>query len=148
MKNKKKSYGIENEMNLKLIIGLTRTASFHTRMTQSTLSEYNLTIAQFGVLEVLYHLGDLKICEIIEKTLSTSGNMTVVINNLERDGYIQRYTSAEDKRVSMISLTEKGKILIAEVFPIHVARVYKHFENLNYDEKEQLLLLLKKLNGK
>ena len=110
MKTKKKSYGIENEINLKLIIALTRTASFHTRMTQSTLSEYNLTVAQFGVLEALYHLGDMKICEIIEKTLSTSGNMTVVINNLERDGYIQRYTSAEDKRVSMISLTEKGKL--------------------------------------
>jgi len=46
-------------------------------------------------MEALYHLGDLKICEIIEKTLSTSGNMTVVIRNLEKESYITRYQSIE-----------------------------------------------------
>ncbi len=146
MKITRKPYGKENELNLKLVIALSRTISAENRMTQATLREYGLTIAQFGVLEALYHLGNLKICEIIEKTLSTSGNMTVVINNLERDGYIHRYSDLEDKRVSMIALTNKGTAIISEVFPVHVERLFNHFEVLDLEEKKTLLALLKRLN--
>lgn len=148
MKTTKKPYGKENDLNLKLVIALARTVSEENRMTQATLRSYGLTIAQFGVLEALYHLGDLKICEIIEKTLSTSGNMTVVISNLERDGFVSRYTSAEDKRVTMVTLSERGRETIEAVFPIHVDRLFRHFANLDMTEKQQLLSLLKKLNGK
>jgi len=141
------SYGNENDTNLKLVIGANRTASLLNRGTQSLVGEYGLTVPQFGVLEALYHLGDLKICEIIEKTLSTSGNMTVVIKNLERDGFVERHNSPEDLRVSLISLTSKGTELIEKIFPLHVKALANVMDRLTIEEKAQLQKLLKKLNG-
>lgn len=147
MKKTKKPYGQENDLNLKLVIGLSRTAVSMHRATQTFLAGYGLTLAQFGVLEVLYHRGDLKICEIIEKTLSTSGNMTVVIKNLERDGFVIRTNNPEDLRVHYIQLTEQGRRLLDDIFPKHLEGIDAFFSKLNSEEKEQLVKLLKKNNG-
>ena len=139
-------YGEANNKNLRLVIGLSRSNLKIERATQSILPEYKITLPQFGVMEALYHLGDLKICEIIEKTLSTSGNMTVVIRNLEKGSYISRYQSIEDKRASVISLTEKGVRLIEKIFPVNLKITGTMFKYLTDTEKDELAKLLKKLN--
>lgn len=141
------NYGEENTSNLKLVIAISRTNTSFQRIMQSFFSNYDLTIAQFGVLETLYHLGDLKICELIDKTLSTSGNMTVVIRNLEKEGLIERHVKAEDRRAFVIGLTEEGSRLIKEVFDAHLAVLEGFFINLDQDEKQLLQKMLKKLNG-
>lgn len=140
-------YGEENQLNLKLVIGFSRSALSLHRNTQRLVSEYGLTLPQFGVLEALYHLGSLRICDIIEKTLSTSGNMTVVIRNLEIDGLIHRFQDPQDKRVFRIEITEKGRGIIADLFPKHLEDLEKILQRLDPDEKEELLRLMKKMNG-
>lgn len=140
-------YGDNNSINLKMVIALSRTQTSFARILQQYLSDYNLTIAQFGVMEALYHLGDLKICELIEKTLSTSGNMTVVIRNLEKEALIERRVNNDDRRAFLIALTEKGRMLIKPVFEGHLTILDAFFDRLTADEREQLLALLKKLNG-
>lgn len=143
----KNDYGEENSINLKLVIGLSRTQTSFSRVLQNFLGNYRLTIAQFGVLEALYHLGDLKICELIEKTLSTSGNMTVVIRNLEKEGLIKRTVDPNDKRAFFIALTDEGRTLIKPVFEAHLVELESFFSVLDPDEKAMLLELLKKLNN-
>ena len=140
-------YGKDNTINLKLVIALSRTQTSFARVVQNFLSPYDLTIAQFGVLEVLYHLGDLKICELIEKTLSTSGNMTVVIRNLEKEGLIKRQVNAADRRAFVIGLTDAGRTLIKPVFEQHLFLLEDIFGRLTQEDKDALLILLKKLNG-
>lgn len=144
---KSKVYGDENSINLRLVIALSRTNSSLNRALQNFLNAYDLTPAQFGVLETLYHLGELRICELIEKTLSTSGNMTVVIRNLEKEGLIQRQVSASDRRAFVIALTDSGRGLIQPVFEEHLLLLDDFFERLNTKEKSELQSLLKKLNG-
>lgn len=139
-------YGEANNKNLRLVVGISRSSLKIGRATQSILTEYNITLPQFSVMEVLYHLGDLKICEIIEKTLSTSGNMTVVIRNLEKESYVTRYQSVEDKRASVISLTEKGARLIEMIFPANLKVTDTIFKHLTDREKDELTALLKKMN--
>jgi DNA-binding MarR family transcriptional regulator len=147
MKNKYYNYNQEETTNLKLVIGLYRSYNELNKQTQRVLSEYKLTIAQFGVLEALYHLGDLKINDIIEKTLSTSGNITVVIKNLEKDHLIERYKDQKDSRICMIRLTGTGEELISSIFPKHLEQLDATLHNLEEEEKMQLIMLLKKLNG-
>lgn len=144
---RKKSYGKENDINLKLVIALMRTTLSDNRRMLNFLGQYDLTLAQFGVLEALYHLGDLRISELLEKTLSTGGNMTVVVKNLEKNGLVKRLQCSEDKRAYVISLTEEGTSLIEEVFPPHLDQLKLFFTRLTMDEKDQLFKLLKKLNG-
>lgn len=143
----KQKYGQGNQLNLNLIIGLYRSYARLNRNTQRLLSQHNLTLAQFGVLEVLYHLGPMKIGDVIAKTLSTSGNMTVVIKNLEKEGWIRRAVDPADGRVSVIQLTKQGEQLIATVFPKHLSELDKMLVNLTQADKKQLIDLLKKLNG-
>jgi len=144
---KSKIYGEENSINLRLVIALSRTNSSLNRALQSFLNAYDLTPAQFGVLETLYHLGELRICELIDKTLSTSGNMTVVIRNLEKEGLIKRQVSASDRRAFVIALTDQGRELIAPVFEEHLLLLEDFFMRVNAEEKSELQGLLKKLNG-
>ncbi|HER0790916.1 TPA: MarR family transcriptional regulator [Streptococcus pyogenes] len=104
----------------------------------------DLTATQFSVLEVLYTKGCMRINHLIDSLLATSGNMTVVLNNMERNGWISKCKDKTDKRAYVVTLTDKGTRLIEAVLPKHVARVEEAFAVLT--EKEQLCLieLLKK----
>lgn len=105
---------------------------------------FELTPTQFAVLDVLYAKGTLKIGELINSMLATSGNMTVVIKNMEKKGWVERIMCPNDKRAFLVSLTEEGEAVIKEALPKHIARVEETFSVLTEDEQEELIRLLKK----
>lgn len=137
---------MENNTNFKVVIGLRRSLNTLCKYESLAIKEAGLTIAQFGVLEALYHKGDMNVSQIIEKTLSTSGNMTVVIENLRKAGLIRKYPCPTDKRISIISISKKGSELISTIFPAHSDNIDRALINLDSEEKEQLVYLLKKLS--
>lgn len=145
-KSDKYKYGEESNLNVKLIVALHRSMQPQEKGLTSLLACHNLTISQFGVLESLYHIGAMNINQIIEKTLSTSGNMTVVIKNLVKQGLVTKNRDPEDGRAFLIHLTDKGLSTISEVFPAHLFVLKEEFSSLEIDEKKELLRLLKKLN--
>jgi len=146
MNNNIKDYGMKNRLNLNVVIGLYRSYFRIHRSTQKLIASYNITMPQFGVMEALYHLGDMNIGEIIDRTLSTSGNMTVVIKNLEQDGWITRHTDPADKRAYLVQLTKRGEELIETIFPKHLNDLDGLLDNLDTKEKEHLSYLFKKMN--
>lgn len=109
------------------------------------LAAHNLTISQFGVIEALYHLGPLSQRELAEKILRSSGNLTMVIDNLERDGLVRRDRDEVDRRIMRVSLTPDGEALIGRVLPTHVAGIREVFSVLTAEERAQLTSLSKKL---
>jgi MarR family 2-MHQ and catechol resistance regulon transcriptional repressor len=147
MSKEKISYGELSDLNLKLLIALSRTTQGVHKREHRTIKEGGLTVSQFAVLEILYHKGDLRICEILEKALATGGNMTVVIDNLVRDGLVRRCIDPSDRRVNLISITEKGRELIGSIFPKHLENINEIFSVLTEEEKHNLINLLKKLSG-
>ena len=147
MDKEKNTYGELVDLNLKTLIALSRcTYNVHKR-EYKTIKEGGLTVSQFAVLEILYHKGDLRVCEIMDKILSTGGNMTVVIDNLVKGNLVKRCTDPKDRRVNLISITEEGKSLISDIFPIHLENINEIFSNLTSEEKKNLISLLKKLSG-
>lgn len=102
-------------------------------------------MTQFAVLEALFHKGPLTVNEIIETTLSSSGNMGVVIRNLEKAGFVKKAVSEQDRRSRKVSLTDKGEELIAALFPEHVKDIMRAFKGLDISEKSALIELVKKL---
>ena len=147
MKNNNKNYGEHTELNLKVLITLSRSTQAVRKKEIRTIKEGGLTVAQFAVLEALYHKGDMRICEIIEKVLSTGGNMTVVIENLLKDGLVSKCPDENDRRVSLIHLTEKGNALIEKIFPKHLENINEIFDVLTTEDKINLINLFKKLSG-
>ena len=104
-----------------------------------------LSPSQFGVLEVLYHLGSMCQGEIGAKILKSSGNITMVIDNLEKRGLVRRIRDAEDRRKIGISLTDQGCQLIAQLLPGHVAAITAEMSVLTPQEQEALGELTRKL---
>ena len=105
----------------------------------------DLTYSQFAVLETLYHLGHMTQGEISTKVLKSGSNMTTVIDNLERDGFVRRERDEEDRRVIHVYLTAAGKGKIETVFPGHVAALVEEFSLLSANEQKTLGELCKKL---
>ena len=105
----------------------------------------DLTLSQFGVLESLYHLGPMCQGEVSSKLLKSTGNITLVLDNLEKRSLIRRQRDQEDRRMVMISLTPTGEELIAKVLPVHVAAIEDELSVLSSEEQEIFGALCKKL---
>ncbi|MGT2888311.1 MarR family winged helix-turn-helix transcriptional regulator [Streptococcus didelphis] len=107
----------------------------------------DLTPTQFAVLDVLYAKGTLKIGELINSMLATSGNMTVVIKNMEKKGWVLRHMCPNDKRSFLVSLTAEGQTVIEQALPAHINRVEEIFSVLTESEQKELIRLLKKFKN-
>jgi MarR family transcriptional regulator, 2-MHQ and catechol-resistance regulon repressor len=120
------------------------TAAVDARINRP-LARVELTASQFGVLEALWHLGPLSHGDIGRKLLKSSGNVTVVIDNLARRGLVSRERDPADRRVSRVALTSDGRRLLERVFPCHVQRVVDAFDELTREDLETLSYLLRRL---
>ncbi len=140
-----KKYGKKADIALGMWVKLARATSFFGKATLKDITSYGLTPPQFGVLESLGHLGPMKISGMCAKQLVSGGNLTVVIDNLERDGLVERKPSKEDRRAITIQLTNKGQKLFKEIFTTHAKYVAKLASVLTEQEQEQLAALAKKL---
>jgi MarR family 2-MHQ and catechol resistance regulon transcriptional repressor len=109
------------------------------------LREAGLTESQFGVLEALYHLGPLCQKDLAGKILKSAGNLTTVVDNLERRGLVARRRGADDRRVVTVVLTGDGETLIRDLFPRHAARLAEAFAVLAPAEQEELAALCRRL---
>lgn len=118
--------------------------SVHNEAMRS-LAQEDLTPSQFGVLEALYHVGPMCLSVLAGKILKTSGNLTMVVGNLEKRGLITRQQSTHDRRFVSASITEKGKRLIARVFPEHASRITGLMGRLTPYEQDTLAELCRKL---
>lgn len=108
----------------------------------------NLTITQFGVLEALHHIGPLCQGELAEKLLRSGGNLTLVVDNLEKSGLVERERDPADRRFVVVKLTAKGSAFIAELFPKIAARVTAEMSTLSSTELLELGRLSKKVGLK
>jgi MarR family 2-MHQ and catechol resistance regulon transcriptional repressor len=109
------------------------------------MRSFGLTESQFGVLEALLHLGPLCQRELAAKVLKSAGNMTTVVDNLQRRGLVERTRDEEDRRVVTIHLTDRGESLIREAFPRVVKALVGAFSALSAVEQKQLAALCRRL---
>ena len=131
--------GTKTEVScLNAYINLMRAAESVSIRVHSYLGEMRITYSQFAVLEVLLHLGPLTQNQIAKKILKTKGNMTMILDNLEKRELVKRSRLISDRRVQNITLTATGSKFIKKIFPIHVERVVKEFQVLTSEQKEQL----------
>lgn len=138
--------GTTEEMGaLEVYIKLSRAAEAVTTRINAYLKDENLTISQFGVLEAIYHLGPMHQNQLGEKMLKSGGNMTMVIDNLEKRGLVQRERNPNDRRCVVVQLTEAGRELIEGLFPRHVQIVVNEIGVLTPQEQTQLAALCKKV---
>lgn len=138
----------EQVLALDTFIKLVRATETVSNRIHRHLAETDLTVSQFGVLEALFHLGPLNQRDLAEKLLKSGGNMTLVIDNLEKRELVKREREVDDRRCIKVCLTQKGHQLISRIFPSHVAAVVNEISILTPDEQEELGRLCRKLGKK
>ena len=126
-----------------IMIGASRLRNLLHRHMEGHFREHGLTSAQFSVLEALYAKGDLSVGDIQEAMLGTPGNVPVIINNLARDGFVTKYPGEKDRRVSMVRLTDRGRELMAGLYPHpHQEWLEEVLEPLSAQDRQDLAHLL------
>ena len=135
----------QERLALSTYVKLMRAANSARSYASRSLSDTNLTLTQFAVLEALYHLGPMSLSDIARKVLTTGGNLTMVVGNLEKQGLARRQSCPEDKRVLIVVLTSKGKDPVAGHFPQARRAIVEFLSVLSPEEQERLGDLCRKL---
>jgi MarR family transcriptional regulator, 2-MHQ and catechol-resistance regulon repressor len=138
-------YGKKADIALRMWVKLVRAFATLNRLSAEDIRSYGVTQAQFGVLEVLGHLGPMSLGELARKMLVSCGNTTVIVDNLEKEEFLERTQHPEDRRVKVVQLTPKGRKFFLEIFPKHAAAMAEFVAVLEEQDQERLGALLKKL---
>ena len=139
-------HGAEDErLALETLTKLFRAADSVSARVHAHLAAAPLSPSQFGILEALLHLGPLHQCELSQKLLKSSGNITVVVDHLEHSGLVERRRDCADRRLITIHLTAAGRRRIKGLFPRHAKQVLEALGALSQAEQRMLGQLCKKL---
>ncbi len=109
------------------------------------ITDNHLTAGQFGILEALFHLGPLSQQQLAKKILSSKGNITMIIDNLEKQAIVKRTASPHDRRTTIIQLTPQGKKMISKIVPNHLKKIVTMMSVLTVTEMMELKRLCKKV---
>ena len=113
------------------------------RVAMEHLRQWELSVPQFDILAHVGATDGLTQQELAAARLTTKGNCSQLLDQMERGGLIQR---VRDGRVKRVSLTEAGRRLFAEVVPAHEAVIAAQFGVLSPEDTERLLRALRLLD--
>jgi MarR family transcriptional regulator, 2-MHQ and catechol-resistance regulon repressor len=131
--------------SLRAYVKLLRASKAVLARLERRLGAERLTTTQLGVLEAILHKGPLTQRELGRKVLTSAGNMTDVLDKLERRGLVRRTRMPADRRNMCVELAPAGRTLIERVFPAHARDIAEAMAGLSCDELDQLGSLLRKL---
>lgn len=131
--------------SLKALTVLMRSSQHVQESIKKSISNFGLNPSEFGVLELLYHKGEQPIQNIGKKILLASSSLTYVIDKLESKGLVSRKPCETDRRVIFTAITEEGRKVMDEIFPLNEKDIEEIFSVLEPEELKQYVELVKKV---
>jgi len=133
------------DVPLQLWVVLARAFDAVERHSRASIARFGLGTTEFGVLEVLYHKGELPVCDVQRRILVESSSTTYVVDKLVKRGLVRRRHSGTDRRVVLLALTSAGRRLIQRIFPPHAHAMRRAVTALPPREQAQAARLLSTL---
>lgn len=141
-----KNQVLEKEiLSMDAFISLMKASDHVSSFVHAHLKEEGITVSQFGVLEALNYKGSMCQKDIAEIIRKTTGNMTTVIDNLEKHGLAVRKKDAADRRYFTVSITDKGRQVLNDAFEVYKKNVSERLSALTIVELETLIGICRKL---
>jgi DNA-binding MarR family transcriptional regulator len=110
--------------------GLLRTHAMLVKRLDAELeSEHGLPLTSYEVLLHLSHADErkMRMCDVAESVLLSRSGLTRLIDRLERDGFVERVSCADDARGAYAQLTDEGLRKLREAQGTHLDGVRTHF---------------------
>jgi len=101
----------------KLLMAVVRAAEIFKRVVSVIYRKHDLSFPQYNVLRVLdaSRDGQSRITEVSRIMLVPGANMTGLAKRLEKHGFIIKKSDPADERVTMLEITPKGKMTLANI---------------------------------
>jgi DNA-binding MarR family transcriptional regulator len=103
------------------------------------------TLPRFELLANLAQEDGQTLAALSRRMLVTAGNLTGLVDRAERDGVVERRPDPNDRRLSRVFLTSRGRDLVQGVMPAHAQHVSELLSSLDATERRELRRLLGKL---
>ena len=125
---------------------LNRASLLLRREFMRALEEYRITPEQWLIMVALWSSGKpVTQTEIVGLTLKDKYTVSRIVKKLESKGWVEKQTSEQDGRATIVSPTEKGLALKHEI-PLRLGEEFRRiYSDFSTEEKKTLLALLKKL---
>ncbi len=136
---------IDEKSCVQLILAIGRAFKFVDDQVRPPMAKHGLTMTEFSVLATLYHGGPIPLGELSQRILLTGASTTYTVKKLEQRGYLSRQARQEDQRVILGSITEKGRKLMQQIFPLHAQDLARAMGALSKSEKDAATALLRRL---
>ena len=130
---------------VRAIIALSWAHDSTSRRLNGFLGDYELSTATFNVLVILSERQALTLSELSQLLVKTAANVTGLIDGLVKRGLVEREPHPQDRRTKLVSLSQAGKELLTEIFPVYHARVCKIFGVLTPLQLETITSLVLRL---
>jgi MarR family 2-MHQ and catechol resistance regulon transcriptional repressor len=135
----------EQQRALGFWVKLARAHNAISQQATADISRHGLTLAEFGILEALYHRGPMLLGEVQKRILVSSGGITFLVDRLTAKGLVERRACDADKRARYATLTEQGVRLVAEIFPVHADAIVRAVGALSESELDEASRLMRKV---
>jgi DNA-binding MarR family transcriptional regulator len=125
---------------------LTCTNLISNQIRSNLRQEFDTTLPRFDLLSQLERQPEgLKMGELSKRMMVTSGNVTGITDQLEREGLVERLVDPEDRRSFTVKLTKTGLKNFQHMASVHETWVIGFFAGISSAEKDLLYGLLAKL---
>jgi MarR family 2-MHQ and catechol resistance regulon transcriptional repressor len=134
------------EVSVQAYVRLVRSAeALHSGVSRGLIVE-GLSASQFSAMKVLRIHGQLAQRDIAKYILKSGGNITILVDKLEEQNLVSRDRDKVDRRITYVSLTEKGEKLFDCLYPSHLEGIKDAMAALTPEECSVLISLLEKVS--
>ena len=114
---------------------------------QGVVRETGLTPAQMHTLEILGSCGDLRMKDLAGRMGVTTGSLTVLVDRLERAGFVARRPHESDRRSIVVGLTREGERHAREHHALHARLTREMADGLSAEEQALFPEILRKISA-
>lgn len=97
------------------------------------------------IISVLYTHGDLYMTELAQRIHRDRSTVTTLVKKMVKEEYVSTREDDKDRRFTIVSLTEKGRLLKPVFFKISEEMITKEYNGISEDEQEAFRMLLRKV---
>ena len=127
---------------------LTCTQLIERRVRSRLRQGFATTLPRFDLMAQLErHPEGLKMSELSRLLMVTGGNVTAIVDQLEKEGLVERLAEPTDRRAFRIRLTRAGERSFADMAHAHETWIVELLSGLSRKEHEELLKLLARLKA-
>lgn len=124
-----------------------RVQSSLERRSEAFFQPFGLTASKFNILNLLIiNQGKMDQAKLVDQLLVGKSSISIVLKRMVRDNLIQREVHPEDKRQTVLVITDKGTTLWRTIAPIYETNVKAVFGVIPPRHRRQFLQDLDKLH--